>query len=80
MPINVANYSDVFRVVENTFGGQLSGVRAFGGQVLKFSVFAGMELLGFFDSVHMGRCKIPSAMNDPDDIHLIPFEFVENPV
>ena len=54
--------------------------KSFGGQVLQFSVLRGVDLLGFFDSVDMGRCKIPSAMNDPDDVYLLRFDLVENPV
>jgi hypothetical protein len=40
----------------------------------------GINLLSFFDSIYMGRCKIPSAMNDPDDIYILRFDLVENPV
>jgi len=48
------------------------------GKVLGF--LRVVDLLGFFDSVHMGRCKIPPAMNDPDDVYLLRFDLVENPV
>ena len=66
-------------------GGQLPIIRNSSkqwGQVFKISVLRrGMDdLSGFFDSVHMGRCKIPPAMNDPDDVYLLRFDLVENPV
>ena len=65
---------EIFAIHFDPPSGQPLGVRSLKG------VLRRRDVSGFFDSVDMGGCKIPSAMNDPDDVYLLRFDLVENPV